>query len=60
MVTHLQGGTKCHLITESAEQYVNFMMSQATFRVRSREAISEATKKDDPLQELIHFISTSQ
>ena len=27
---HLQGDTKCDLIAESAEQYVNFVMSQAT------------------------------
>ena len=42
---HLQGDTKCDLIAESAEQYVNFVMSQATPMALSREEISEATRK---------------
>ena len=42
---HLQGDTKCYLIAESAEQYVNFVMSQATPMALSREEISEAARK---------------
>ena len=55
---HLQGETKCDLIAESAEQYVNFVMSQATPMALSREEISEATRKDATLQEAMRLIST--
>ena len=37
--SHLQSGTKCDLIAESAEQYVNFVMSQATPKALCREEI---------------------
>ena len=57
---HLQGNTKCDLIAESAEQYVNFVMSQATPMALSREEISEATRKDATLQEVTRLISTGQ
>ena len=57
---HLQGDTKCDLIAESAEQYVNFVMSQATPMALSREEISEATRKDATLQEVMRLISTGQ
>ena len=51
---HPQGDTKCDLISESAEQYVNFLMSL------SREETSEATRKDATLQEVFRLISTGQ
>ena len=57
---HLQGNTKCDLIAESAEQYANFVMSQATPMSLSREEISEATRKDATLQEVMRLISTGQ
>ena len=43
---HLQGNAKCDLIAESAEQYVNFVMSQTTPMALSREEISKASRKD--------------
>ena len=57
---HLQGKTKCDLIAESAEQYANSVMSQATPMALSREEISEATRKDATLQEVMRLISTGQ
>ena len=57
---HLQGDTKCDLIAESAEQYVNFVMPQATPMALSREEISEATRKDATLQGVMRLISTGQ
>ena len=57
---HLQGDTKCDLIAESAEHYVNYVMSQATPIALSREEISKATRKDATLQEVMHLISTGQ
>ena len=57
---HLQSGTKCDLIAESAEQYVNFVMSQATPKALCREEIIEATRKDATLQEVMHLISTGE
>ena len=57
---HLQSDTKCDLIAESAEQYVNFLMSQATPKALSREEIIEATRKDATLQEVMRLISTGQ
>ena len=44
ILRHLQGSAKCDLIAESAEQYVNFVMSQATPMALSREEITEATR----------------
>ena len=41
ILRHLQGDTKCDLIAEAVEQYVNFMISQATPLALSREEISE-------------------
>jgi len=46
ILRHLQSDTKCDLIIESAEQYVNFVMSQATLKALSREEISKASRKD--------------
>ena len=43
-------------IAESAEKYVNFVMSQVTPKAPSREEISEATRKDGTLQEVMHLI----
>ena len=57
---HLQSDTKCDLIAESAEQYVNFVMSQATPKALSSEEIIEATRKDVTLQEVMRLISTGQ
>ena len=57
---HLQGNAKCDLIAESAEQYINLVMSQATHMALSRGEISEATRKDAPLQEKMRLISTGQ
>ena len=57
---HLQSDTKSDLVAESAEQYVNFVMSQATPMALSREEISEATRKDATLQEIMRLISTGQ
>ncbi|KAL9988412.1 hypothetical protein ACROYT_G002850 [Oculina patagonica] len=57
---HLQGDAKCDLIAESAEQYVNFVMSQATPKALSREEIIEATRKYATLQEVMRLISTGQ
>ena len=60
ILRHLQSDTKCDLIIESAEQYVNFVMSQATPKALNREEIIEATRKDITLQEVMHLISTGQ
>ena len=57
---HLQSGTKCDLIAESAKQYVKFVMSQATLKALSREEIIEAGRKDVTLQEVMRLISTGQ
>lgn len=54
---HLQGDTKCNLV---AEQYVNFVVSQATPMALSREEISEATRKDTSLQAIMRLISIGQ
>ena len=51
-----QGDTKCHLIAEFREQYVNFVMSLATHKALSREEISEAIREDTTLQEVMHLI----
>lgn len=57
---HLQGDTKCDLIADSAEQYVNFVMSQATPKALNIEEIIEATGKYTTLQEVMRLISTGQ
>jgi len=57
---HLQSDTKYDLIAESAEQYVKFVMSQATPKALGREEIIEATRKDVTLQEVMRLISTGQ
>ena len=46
--------------SQSSEQYVDFVMSQATLKALSKEDIIEATRKDGLLQEVMHLISTSQ
>ena len=43
-------------IAECAEKYVNYVMSQVTPKAPSREEISEATRKDGTLQEVMHLI----
>ena len=57
---HLQSDTNYDLIAESAEQYVNFVMSQATPKALNTEEIIEATRKDVTLQEVMRLISTGQ
>ena len=43
---HLQAATQCDLIAESAEQYVNFVMTQATLKTLSKDDIIKATAQD--------------
>ena len=43
---HLQAATQCDLIAESAEQYVNFVMTQATLKALSKDDIIKATTQD--------------
>ena len=49
-VLYSRGDLKCDLIAKSAEQYVNFVMSQATPMALSRVEIIKATKKDTSSQ----------
>jgi len=57
---HLQAATQCDLIAESAEQYVNFVMTQATPKALSKENIIKATAQDATLQEVMRLISNGQ
>ncbi|KAK3716437.1 hypothetical protein QZH41_016846, partial [Actinostola sp. cb2023] len=57
---HLQGGTRCDLIAKSAEQYVNFVVSQAALKALSSQEIIEATTRDATLQTVMRLISTGQ
>ena len=57
---HLQAATQCDLIVESAEQYVNFVMTQATPKALSKDNIIKATAQDATLKEVKHLISNGQ
>ena len=57
---HLQAATQCDLIAESAEQYVNFVMTQATPKALSKDDIIKATAQDTTLQEVMRLISNGQ
>ena len=54
----LQGGTQCDLIAKSAEQLVNFVVTQATPKALHKEEIIEATSQDATLQEVMRLISS--
>ena len=54
---HLQAAMQCDLIAESAEQYVDFVMTQATPKALSKDDIIKATAQDATLQELMRLIS---
>ena len=54
---HLQAATQCDLIAESAEQYVNFVMTQATPKALRKDDIIKATAQDVTLQEVMRLIS---
>ena len=51
---HLQAATQCDLIAEAAEQYVNFVMTQAATKALSKNDM--ATSQDATLQEVIRLI----
>ena len=55
---HLQAATQCDLIAESAEQYVNFVMTQAATKALSKNDL--ATSQDATLQEVIRLILNGQ
>ena len=57
---HLQAATLCDLIAESAEQYVNFVMTQATPKALSKDDILKATAQDATLQEVMRLTSNGQ
>ena len=57
---HLQAATQCDLIAESAEQYVNFVMTQVTPKALSKDNIIKATAQDATLKEVMHLISNGQ
>ena len=57
---HLQAATQCDLIAESAEQYVNFVMTQATPEALSKYNIIKATAQDATLKEVMRLISNGQ
>ena len=57
---HLQAATQCDLIAEYAEQYVNFVMTQATPKALSKDDIIKATAQDATLQEVMRLISNGQ
>ena len=56
----LQAATQCDLMAESAEQYVNFVMTQATPKALSKDDIINATAQDATLQEVMRLISNGQ
>ena len=60
MSRHLQGNSHCDLIADSAEQYVNFIVTQATPKALSRDDIIQTTSQDPTLQEVMHLISNGQ
>ena len=51
---------QCDLIAESAEQYVDFVMTQATPKAPSKDDIIKGTVQDATLQELMRLISNGQ
>ena len=57
---HLQAATQCDLIAESAEQYVNFVMTQATPKALSKDDIIKATAQDATLPEVMRLISNGR
>ena len=57
---HLQAAMQCDLIAESAEQYVDFVMTQATPKAPSKDDIIKGTVQDATLQELMRLISNGQ
>ena len=57
MSRHLQGTSHCDLIADFAEQYVNFIVTQATPKALSRDDIIQATSQDPTLQEVMRLIS---
>ena len=56
----LQAATQCDLMAESAEQYVNFVMTQATPKALSKDDIINSTTQDATLQEVMRLISNGQ
>ena len=48
------------MIAESAEQYVNFVMRQATPKALSKDDIIKATAQDATLQKVMRLISNGQ
>ena len=59
MSRHLQGTSHCDLIADSAEQYVDFIVTQATPKALSRDDIIQATSQDPTLQ-VMRLISNGQ
>ena len=57
---HLQAATRCDLIAESAEQYVNFVMTQATPKALSKDDIIKATAQDATIQEVMRLTLNGQ
>ena len=57
---HLQGTSHCDLIVNSAEQYLNFILTQATPKAVSRDDIIQATPLVGTLQEVMRLISNGQ
>ena len=53
MSRHLQGTSHCDLIADSAEQYVNLVLTQARPKALSRDDIIQATSQDATLQEVM-------
>ena len=57
---HLQAATQCDLIAESAEQYVNFVMTLTTHKALRKDDIIKVTAQDATLQEVMRLISNGQ
>ena len=60
MSRHFQGTSHHDLIADSAEQYVNFIVMQATPRASSRDDIIQARSQDLTLQEVMRLIFNGQ
>ena len=60
MSRYLPDNSHCDLIADSAEQYVNFIATQATPKALSRDDIIQTTSQDPTLQEVMHLISNGQ
>lgn len=52
---HLRGTTQCDQVAVCAEQYVDFVMTQATPKSLSRDDIVMATSRDATLQEVMRL-----